>query len=68
MAKGRKTGGRRSAKKVVKNIPYGQAHIYATFNNTIVSMTDQSGMLLHGQVLVHQVSTAAVKVHLMLHV
>ncbi|MFW5708679.1 MAG: 30S ribosomal protein S11 [Chloroflexota bacterium] len=42
MAKGRK-GGRRTAKKVVKNIPYGQAHIYATFNNTIVSMTDQSG-------------------------
>ncbi len=36
-------GGRRVAKKVVKNIPYGQAHIYATFNNTIVSMTDQSG-------------------------
>jgi small subunit ribosomal protein S11 len=35
--------GRRAAKKVVKNIPYGQAHIFATFNNTIVSMTDQSG-------------------------
>lgn len=34
---------RSSAKKVFKNIPYGQAHIYATFNNTIVSMTDQSG-------------------------
>lgn len=42
MAKGKK-GTRRSAKKVIKNIPYGQAHIYATFNNTIVSMTDQSG-------------------------
>jgi small subunit ribosomal protein S11 len=37
------TGGRRTVKKVVKNIPYGQAHIYATFNNTIISMTDQSG-------------------------
>lgn len=39
--------GRRSrrnvAKKVRKNIPYGQAHIHATFNNTIVSMTDQQG-------------------------
>jgi small subunit ribosomal protein S11 len=34
---------RRTVKKVVKNIPYGQAHIYATFNNTIISMTDQSG-------------------------
>lgn len=40
----RATGGRRAtAKKVLKNIPYGQAHIYATFNNTIISMTDQSG-------------------------
>lgn len=38
-----KKGGRRATKKVVKNIPYGQAHIFATFNNTIVSMTDQSG-------------------------
>ncbi|GAB4326137.1 MAG: 30S ribosomal protein S11 [Phototrophicales bacterium] len=45
MAKGKK-GGRRSAKKVLKNIPYGQAHIYATFNNTIVSMTDQSGNVI----------------------
>ncbi len=43
MARAKKTGGRRSAKKVLKNIPYGQAHIYATFNNTIVSLTDQSG-------------------------
>lgn len=45
MAKGKK-GGRRSAKKILKNIPYGQAHIYATFNNTIVSMTDQSGNVI----------------------
>lgn len=43
MARQKKSGGRRTTKKVVKNIPYGQAHIYATFNNTIVSMTDQSG-------------------------
>lgn len=35
--------GRRAAKKVVKNVPYGQAHVYATFNNTIISLTDQSG-------------------------
>jgi small subunit ribosomal protein S11 len=40
----KRTGGsRRTTKKVVKNIPYGQSHIFATFNNTIVSMTDQSG-------------------------
>jgi small subunit ribosomal protein S11 len=42
MARARK-GGRRTTRKVIKNIPYGQAHIYATFNNTIISMTDQSG-------------------------
>jgi small subunit ribosomal protein S11 len=43
----RTTGGRRaSAKKALKNVPYGQAHIYATFNNTTVSMTDQSGNVI----------------------
>ena len=36
-------GGRRATRKVSKNIPYGQAHIFATFNNTIVSLSDQSG-------------------------
>jgi len=46
MARARKGGDRRAAKKIVKNIPYGQAHIYATFNNTIVSMTDQSGNVI----------------------
>jgi len=40
------TGSRRATKKVLKNIPYGQAHIFATFNNTIVSMTDQSGNVI----------------------
>ena len=45
MAKARR-GSRRQAKKVLKNIPYGQAHIYATFNNSIVSMTDQSGNVI----------------------
>lgn len=39
----KKASARRTTKKVVKNIPYGQAHIHATFNNTIVSMTDQLG-------------------------
>lgn len=41
------TGARRAtARKAVKNIPYGQAHVYATFNNTIVSLTDQSGNVI----------------------
>ena len=40
----RRTGSRRGgAKKIRKNIPYGQAHVHATFNNTIVSMSDQQG-------------------------
>jgi small subunit ribosomal protein S11 len=40
----RRGGPRRgAAKKTKKNIPYGQAHVHATFNNTIVSMTDQQG-------------------------
>jgi small subunit ribosomal protein S11 len=44
MGRSRKTTARRGgARKVKKNIPYGQAHIHATFNNTIVSLTDQQG-------------------------
>ncbi len=42
MARAR-TGGRRATRKVIKTIPYGQAHVYSTFNNTIISMTDQTG-------------------------
>ncbi len=30
-------------KKVKKNIPVGVAHIHATFNNTIVTITDPNG-------------------------
>lgn len=38
------TAGRRAApRKARRNVPYGQAHVHATFNNTIVSMTDQQG-------------------------
>ena len=33
----------RGTRRVRKNVPYGQAHIHATFNNTIVTMTDQQG-------------------------
>lgn len=34
---------RRGVKKKKKNIPSGVAHIHATFNNTIVSITDAGG-------------------------
>lgn len=43
---GRRSSRRSGAKRTRKNIPYGQAHIHATFNNTIVSITDQQGNVL----------------------
>ncbi|MGQ0680202.1 MAG: 30S ribosomal protein S11 [Actinomycetota bacterium] len=33
-------------RKEKKNIPHGQAHIKSSFNNTIVSITDQQGNAL----------------------
>src|SRR5262245_1049102 len=43
MAKGKARRVRLASKKEKKNVPYGRAYIYATFNNTIVSITDQQG-------------------------
>ncbi len=40
------SGTRRTARRVARNIPYGQAHVFATFNNTIVTLSDQSGNVL----------------------
>jgi small subunit ribosomal protein S11 len=37
---------RRVVRKIKRNVPYGQVHIYATFNNTIVTVTDQQGNAL----------------------
>src|SRR5689334_25435007 len=39
-------GGRRPRKKERKNVTYGVAHIKSSFNNTIVSITDQSGNVI----------------------
>jgi small subunit ribosomal protein S11 len=36
----------RGRRKVKKNIPVGQAHIKTSFNNTIVSLTDQQGNVI----------------------
>jgi small subunit ribosomal protein S11 len=33
----------RKSKRVKKNVPVGVVHIQATFNNTIVTITDQAG-------------------------
>ncbi len=37
---------KRTAKKVKRTVPYGIAHIQATFNNTIVTITDPEGNVL----------------------
>ena len=42
MAKSSKSG-KRGAKKEKKNVPHAVAHIRATFNNTILTITDQDG-------------------------
>ncbi len=44
MARGRGAG--RGKKKVKKNVPRGIVHIQATFNNTIVTITDMQGNAL----------------------
>src|SRR3977135_2184747 len=41
-----KPGGRRPRRKERKNVSYGVAHIKSSFNNTIVSITDQDGNVL----------------------
>ncbi len=46
MGRRRTTRGGAAARRVRKNVPYGQAHVHATFNNTIVTMTDQQGNAL----------------------
>ena len=37
------TGTKKSKRKVVKNVPQGIAFVKATFNNTIVTITDRRG-------------------------
>lgn len=43
MAKRQATQVRRNVRKERKNIPVGNAYVYATFNNTIVTVTDPRG-------------------------
>ena len=44
MAKSAGKGGR--AKKEKKNVPTGIIHIHSTFNNTIITITDQEGNVI----------------------
>jgi len=39
-------GGRRPKRRERKNVSYGVAHIKSSFNNTIITFTDQSGATL----------------------
>jgi small subunit ribosomal protein S11 len=38
--------GARGRRRVKKNIPFGQAHIKTSFNNTIVTLTDREGNVI----------------------
>ena len=46
MAKPKSAGGRRPRKRARKNVGHGVAHIKSSFNNTIISFTDQDGNVL----------------------
>ncbi len=46
MAQGQRVR-RQVTRRVRRNIPEGQAHIHATFNNTIVTMTDPQGNVIN---------------------
>ena len=46
MAKAEKKERKGAKKKEKRNVPHGVVHIQATFNNTIVSITDPEGNLL----------------------
>ncbi len=46
MAKATKPGAKKGGKRERKNVPHGVAHVHATFNNTIVTITDPVGNVL----------------------
>jgi small subunit ribosomal protein S11 len=46
MAKPKSAGGRRPRKRERKNVTHGIAHIKSSFNNTIITFTDQAGNVL----------------------
>jgi small subunit ribosomal protein S11 len=46
VAEARATNTAVKKKKVKKNVPVGVAHVHATFNNTIVTITDPAGNVI----------------------
>jgi len=47
MARRQQTTQRRGSGRVKRNVPRGQVHIQATFNNTIVTVTDMQGNVIN---------------------
>jgi small subunit ribosomal protein S11 len=47
MARREQTTQRRGPRRVKRNVPRGQVHIQATFNNTIVTVTDMQGNVIN---------------------
>ncbi len=46
MAKAAKKGRKGGGKREKKNVPHAVAHIHATFNNTIITITDPTGNVI----------------------
>ncbi|CCD29461.1 30S ribosomal subunit protein S11 [Candidatus Glomeribacter gigasporarum BEG34] len=46
MARTSNTAAQRARKKVKKNVAEGVVHVHASFNNTIITITDRSGNVL----------------------
>lgn len=46
MARPQRRRDRRSSRRGKKNVPHGQVHIHASFNNTIITVTDLAGNTL----------------------
>ena len=46
MAEPKKSKGRGGRRKVRKNVPFGNAYIKTSFNNTIVTLTDRTGAVI----------------------
>jgi len=61
-----KAAAKTARKKVKKTVIDGIAHIYASFNNTIVTITDRQGNALSWQLPVVQAFEALARAHLSL--
>ena len=56
-----KPGGKTTRKKITKTVVDGIAHVHASFNNTIITITDRQGNTLSWRRLVVPVSAVHAK-------